>query len=194
MTERFWDWVQISLEHWALRIGTLSTDEPVMPSSAPISFAPTWKWTLMVANFVKMMMIQGKSEGWCHVLWITLSSWERGGRRGVLKVSFDCALLSAKHPPVGLYQVAYLYQPVKWKPMKWNGILSTPSNVFVWDCYLTPVKWEWGQQSAWSLNLNMITWYPPALSKHLQNICKHLQCRFCTSFKQSWWVQWNPPE
>ena len=38
-----------------------------MPSSATMSFAPTWKWSLMVAKALKMVMIWGKSRGWGHV-------------------------------------------------------------------------------------------------------------------------------
>ena len=43
-----------------------TTDEPGMPSSATRSFAPSWKWSLMVANLVKMMTF------WWGWSWVVL--------------------------------------------------------------------------------------------------------------------------
>ena len=76
--------------HW-----NRTTDEPGVPSSATRSFAPSWKWSLMAANLVKMMTL------WWDWSWaVSLSSilafrfhfpditvniktyWPAGGGRG----------------------------------------------------------------------------------------------------------------
>ena len=119
------------------------TDEPIMPSYATVSFAQLHgndlKWWPICSRWWCSMA----KSGWRQVLLNTPSNWENPeGEFWLLR--HPCQELDC----VGLLLVPWLNQPMKWRPMKWNGILPSPSNVFVWDCDLTPTKWEWTHQQS----------------------------------------------
>ena len=109
-----------------------------MPSYATVSFAQLHgndlKWWPICSRWWCSMA----KSGWRQVLLNTPSNGENPEGEFWLR-RHPCQELDC----VGLLLVPWLNQPMKWRPMKWNGILPSPSNVFVWDCDLTPTKWEW---------------------------------------------------
>ena len=132
MTKRFRDWVQISLEpiHWWAKHAFICNQ--------------------VICSFVEMKSNGGQFgkdddddstvhiyvQGGVMMCWLRLAvevggSWEFWLRPRLWQAT------------AYILPMSRLYQPVKWKPMKWNVILPPPPNVFVWDCYPTPVKWEW---------------------------------------------------